>query len=47
LRAVSDVVSEEGGEVYGDLESFNERTKEIMKMLVSQLPGWLEKIKLQ
>ena len=44
LRAVSDVVSEEGGEVYGDLESFNTRTKEIMKMLVDQLPEWLKKI---
>lgn len=41
LRVVSDVVSEEGGEVYGDIESFNERTQMIMRKLVSQLPGWL------
>lgn len=41
LRVVSDVVSEDGGEVYGDIESFNERTQTIMRKLVSQLPGWL------
>ena len=46
LRAVSDLVSEEGGEVYGDIESFNTRAKEIMKMLMDQLPGWLNAVKL-
>jgi len=45
LRAVSDVVSEEGGEVYGDIASFNERTKDIMRMLVNQLPAWLKAVK--
>jgi len=44
LRAVSDIVSEEGGEVYDQIEVFNERAKEIMKQLVMQLPGWLEAI---
>jgi len=44
LRAVSDIVSEEGGEVYDQIEVFNERAKEIMKQLVIQLPGWLEAI---
>jgi adenosylhomocysteine nucleosidase len=44
LRAVSDIVSEEGGEVYDQIEIFNERAKEIMKQLVMRLPGWLEAI---
>jgi adenosylhomocysteine nucleosidase len=44
LRAVSDIVSEEGGEVYDQIEVFNERAKEIMGQLVSQLPGWLAAI---
>lgn len=46
LRAVSDLVSAEGGEVYSDIESFNTRAKEIMKMLMDQLPGWLNAVKL-
>lgn len=44
LRAVSDIVSEEGGEVYGDIEAFKERTNAIMQMLVGQLSGWLKAI---
>ncbi len=44
LRAVSDIVSEEGGEVYDQIELFNERAKAIMGRLVSQLPGWLDAI---
>ena len=44
LRVVSDIVSEEGGEVYDQIEVFNERAKEIMKQLVMQLLGWLEAI---
>lgn len=46
LRAVSDVVSEEGGEVYGDIGAFNERTRVIMQRLVDQLPGWLKAVRL-
>ena len=46
LRVVSDVVSEDGGEVYGDIESFNERTQTIMRKLVSQLPGWLKIVRI-
>jgi adenosylhomocysteine nucleosidase len=46
LRAVSDLVSEEGGEVYGAIESFHERTREIMQTLVEQLPGWLNAMRL-
>ncbi len=46
LRMVSDLVSEKGGEVYGDIESFNERAKEIMKKLFEQLPDWLSAVRL-
>jgi adenosylhomocysteine nucleosidase len=45
LRIVSDLVSEEGGEAYDNIEIFNERAKVIMKKLVSQLPEWLKKVK--
>lgn len=45
LRAVSDIVSEEGGEAYNNIEIFNQRAKEIMKQLFAQLPDWLNSIK--
>lgn len=45
LRAVSDIVSEKGGEVYGEIESFNQRTRAIMKSLVEQLPEWLRAVR--
>jgi adenosylhomocysteine nucleosidase len=41
LRAVSDLVGGEGGEAYGNLELFHERTKSVMKNLFDQLPDWL------
>lgn len=46
LRAVSDMVSEEGGEAYDNIEIFNQRAKEIMKRLFEQLPDWLDAVKL-
>jgi adenosylhomocysteine nucleosidase len=46
LRAVSDMVSEEGGEAYNNIEIFNQRAKDIMKQLFEQLPGWLAAVKL-
>lgn len=46
LRAVSDIVSEEGGEVYNNIEIFNQRAREIMKQLFAQLPDWLNRISL-
>jgi adenosylhomocysteine nucleosidase len=46
LRAVSDLVSEEGGEVYDQIEIFDERAKQIMKQLVDQLPEWLKAVEL-
>jgi nucleoside phosphorylase len=45
LRGVSDMVSEQGGEAYNNIEFFNQRAKEIMKMLFEQLPGWLNAVR--
>lgn len=44
LRGVSDLVGEDGGEAYGDIGLFAERTAEIMRRLVEQLPDWLDAI---
>ncbi len=44
LRGVSDLVSSEAGEAYGNYELFSQRTKEIMRKLFEQLPKWLEAI---
>jgi adenosylhomocysteine nucleosidase len=41
LRGVSDLVGGDGGEAYGKLELFQQRTAEIMQRLVGQLPEWL------
>ena len=46
LRGVSDIVSEEGGEAYDNIEMFNERAKGIMQQLVEQLPEWLNAVRL-
>lgn len=46
LRGVSDIVNEQGGEVYNNVEIFNERAKGIMQQLVEQLPDWLNAVKL-
>jgi len=46
LRAVSDMVSEAGGEAYDNIEIFNERAKEIMKHLITQLPDWLKVVRI-
>ena len=46
LRAVSDIVSEQGGEAYDNIEIFNERSKVIMKQLIEQLPDWLNIVRL-
>jgi hypothetical protein len=43
---VSDIVSEDGGEAYNNIEVFNERAKEIMNELVGQLPDWLNAVRL-
>lgn len=41
LRAVSDLVGGDGGEAYGNLALFHQRTKAVMKDLFDQLPKWL------
>ncbi|MFM8369079.1 MAG: hypothetical protein ACKOBD_10025, partial [Chloroflexota bacterium] len=41
LRGVSDLVNEEAGEAYDNLALFEERTKEVMQKLFTQLPSWL------
>ncbi|MDO9129498.1 MAG: 5'-methylthioadenosine/S-adenosylhomocysteine nucleosidase [Anaerolineales bacterium] len=41
LRGVTDLVGAAGGEAYGNIELFHERTREVMKQLVEQLPGWI------
>jgi adenosylhomocysteine nucleosidase len=46
LRGVSDMVSEDGGEAYNNIEMFNERARGIMEQLVEQLPEWLNAVKL-
>ncbi len=42
LRGVSDLVSSDGGEVYGNIELFHESTRGIMKTLIDQLPDWVK-----
>jgi adenosylhomocysteine nucleosidase len=44
LRAVSDLVSEDGGEAYDNIALFKERTKDIMRRLIEQLPDWVAAI---
>jgi adenosylhomocysteine nucleosidase len=44
LRAVSDLVSEEGGEAYDNIELFKKRTRIIMQRLIEQLPEWINAI---
>jgi len=46
LRAVSDLVGSSGGEAYGNIELFHDRTKIVMRKLFNQLPDWLNSIKL-
>ncbi|MCB0101392.1 MAG: hypothetical protein H6635_08905 [Anaerolineales bacterium] len=41
LRGVSDLVSETAGEAYDNLSLYEERTKDVMRKLFDQLPGWL------
>ncbi len=44
LRGVSDVVGEDGDEVYGEYELYTSRAKEIMRRLIEALPKWLNAI---
>jgi adenosylhomocysteine nucleosidase len=42
LRGVSDLVGSGGGEAYGNLDLFQQRSDEIMKQLVYQLGDWIQ-----
>jgi adenosylhomocysteine nucleosidase len=44
LRGVTDVVGAGGGEAYGNIALFHERTNDVMKALIEQLPDWLKNI---
>ncbi len=44
LRGVTDVVGAGGGEAYGNIALFHERTREVMKTLIGQLQDWLANI---
>jgi len=46
LRGVTDLVGIDGGETYGNLGLFHERTKTVMHELFRQLPDWLNSIKI-
>jgi len=46
LRAVSDMVNEGGGEAYDNIEIFKQRAKQIMGELITQLPAWLDAVRL-
>ncbi len=41
LRGVTDLVGENGGEVYGDYQTFVEKTNDVMRELIDML-GWWE-----
>lgn len=41
LRGVTDLVDASGGDVYGDLASYQVAAYEMMKRLLGSLPGWL------
>ena len=43
LRGVSDIVSEQGGEAYGDASVNEESAKSIREELLNLLPDWIEK----
>ncbi len=44
LRAVSDLISVDGDDVYGDYELFASRAREVMRRLIELLPRWLDGI---
>lgn len=44
LRGVTDLVSTEAGEAYGDYDLFSQRTREVMRELFEQFPKWQEAI---
>lgn len=45
LRGVTDLVSSDGGEAYGNKAIFTEETGKVMSRLLDSLPGWLSCIR--
>jgi adenosylhomocysteine nucleosidase len=45
LRGVTDIVGAGGGEAYGNIALFQERTKDVVKTLLTHLPSWLSVVK--
>lgn len=45
LRGVTDLVGADGGEAYGSMELFEQRTQAVMSELIRQLPGWLSAVR--
>lgn len=45
LRGVTDLVGADGGEAYGSMELFEQRTQVVMAELIRQLPGFLLPLK--
>lgn len=43
LRGVSDIISEKGGEAYGDISLFEESAQNILSNLMQILPAWIER----
>ena len=41
LRGVTDLVTDEGGEAYGNIDLFHQASREIMRGLIAALPAWL------
>jgi adenosylhomocysteine nucleosidase len=44
LRGVTDLVSEQGGESYGNIAIYHSGTRQVMTQLLHQLPDWLAAI---
>ena len=41
LRGVTDLVAEDGGETYSNIDLFHQATADVMHSLLTALPGWL------
>ena len=44
LRAVSDLVSVDGGEAYADISVFHQASERVITNLLAHLPAWLERV---
>jgi adenosylhomocysteine nucleosidase len=44
LRGISDLVTDQSGEVYGNLDGFVEGARVVMTQLIGELPRWLDRM---